>query len=110
MMSYAHVADWLFVLARTDPEAVKHRGISFLLVDKSTPGISVRPLVNMAEEHHFNETFFENVRGPKENVVWELNQGWTVAKALLGEFAANILKVIEQRRAGDNSAPQQAEA
>ncbi len=61
----AHRAQWMFLLARTDPEAPKHKGITFFLVDMKTPGITVRPLVNMAGRHEFNEVFFEDVRVPK---------------------------------------------
>ena len=81
--SNAHHADWMFLLARTDPEAPKHRGISFLLVDMRTPGITVRPIVNMAGIHSFNQVFFDNVRVPKEHLVGEQNRGWYVAVTLL---------------------------
>ena len=96
--SGAHMADWLFMLARTDPEAPKHRGISFLLVDKSTPGISVRPLVNMAEEYHFNEVFFDNVRVPVANRVGEENRGWYVGMTLLDFERSNITGAVSVRR------------
>jgi len=96
--SGAHLSDWLFMLARTDPEAPKHRGISFLLVDKSTPGISVRPLVNMADEHHFNETFFDNVRVPVSNRVGEENRGWYVGMTLLDFERSNITGAVSVRR------------
>jgi len=81
----AHHADWFFVLGRTDPH-VKPRqaGISFLLIDARSPGVEVRPLVTIDDYHHFNEIFFDNVFVPAENLVGELNKGWTVAKALLG--------------------------
>ena len=81
--SMAHRADWMFLLVRTDPDAPKHRGISFLLVDMNTPGISVRPIHNMTGSHEFNQVFFDNVRIPKRNLVGEHNQGWYVAVTLL---------------------------
>ena len=81
--SEAHQSDWMFVLARTDPEAPKHRGITFFLVDMKTPGITVRPIINMVGDHHFNEEYFDNVRVPSENIVGELNRGWYVAMTTL---------------------------
>jgi alkylation response protein AidB-like acyl-CoA dehydrogenase len=77
--SGAHFADWCFLLVRTDPAAPKHRGISFLLVDMTTPGVTVRPLVLLNGHRHFNEVFFEDVPVPKENLVGPLNEGWKVA-------------------------------
>lgn len=74
----------MFMLVRTDKTVKKQAGISFLLVDLKTPGITVRPIRNIADEEEFCEVFFDNVRVPRENLVGELNQGWTVAKALLG--------------------------
>jgi len=81
--SGAHYADWIFVLVRTDPEAPKHKGITYLLLDMKTPGITVRPLVLLNGHRHFNEVFFDNVRGEKENVVGGLNQGWKVSVTTL---------------------------
>lgn len=81
--SGAHHADWLFMLARTDADAPKHRGISFLLVDMKTPGLEVRPIINMANVHGFNQLFFDNVRVPKRNLVGEYNRGWYVGARLL---------------------------
>ncbi len=77
--SGAHFADWCFLLVRTDPDAPKHHGISYLLVDMKTPGVTVRPLVLLNGHRHFNEVFFEDVAVPKENLVGVLNQGWKVA-------------------------------
>ena len=74
----------MFMLVRTDKTVKKQAGISFLLVDLKSPGITVRPIRNLAGEQEFCEVFFDNVRVPRENLVGELNQGWTVAKALLG--------------------------
>ena len=97
--SNAHHADAIFVLARTDPDAPKHRGISFLLVDDiETPGLSVRPLINMAWEHEFNETFFEDVRTPVANAVGEENRGWYVGATLLDFERSNISRAVLLRR------------
>ena len=83
--SKAHKADWIFLLARTDPKPNrKQEGISFLLADLKTPGIEVRPIATMDGFTHFCETFFNDVKVPRENLVGELHQGWSVAKALLG--------------------------
>ncbi len=81
--SGAQFSDWMFCLVRTDPDAPKHRGISYILIDMKTPGITVRPLVQMTGDAGFNEVFFEDVRVPRENLVGELNQGWMVANATL---------------------------
>ena len=81
--SQAHYADWMFVLARTDPDAPKHRGISYFLLDMKTPGITVRPLINMAGGEGFNEVFFENVRVPRSGLLGELNRGWYIATTTL---------------------------
>jgi len=72
----AHLADWGWLAARTDPNAPKHKGITMFVVDMKSPGITVRPLINMAGRHGFNEVFFEDVRVPGENVVGEVNRGW----------------------------------
>ncbi|MBF6600879.1 MAG: acyl-CoA dehydrogenase family protein [Dehalococcoidia bacterium] len=81
--SGAHVSDYMILLARTDPEAPKHKGISYFIVDMKSAGIEVRPLVNMAGNHDFNEVFFENVRVPKENLLGEENRGWYVGTTTL---------------------------
>ncbi|MBI2759858.1 MAG: acyl-CoA dehydrogenase family protein [Chloroflexi bacterium] len=81
--SGAHRSNWGWLAARTDPDAPKHKGISTFVVPMDAPGITVRPLINMAGQHGFNEVFFDNVRIPKENLVGELNRGWyQVAVAL----------------------------
>ena len=74
--SGGHLADWGWLAARTDPDAPKHKGISLLMLDMKSPGISVRPLVNIADQHAFNEVFFEDVRVPVEQRVGEENRGW----------------------------------
>ncbi len=81
--SAGHIADWGWLAARTDNDAPKHRGISMFLLDMKTPGVSVRPIYNMAGSHEFNEVFFDDVRIPKQNLVGEENRGWyTLAVAL----------------------------
>ncbi len=80
-----HFGDWIFCLVRTDSTSEKRQeGISFLLIDMKSPGITVRPLILMDGSHEVNEIFFENVKVPIENLVFEENKGWTVAKYLLG--------------------------
>ncbi len=80
----ANDANWIFLLVRTGKEARPQEGISFLLVPMATPGITVRPIVNLDLHDEFCEVFFDNVRVPQENLVGEINRGWTMAKALLG--------------------------
>jgi alkylation response protein AidB-like acyl-CoA dehydrogenase len=81
--SYADKADWIFCLVRTDPDAPKHLGISFVLFDMATPGVTTRPITLISGKSPFCETFFDDVRVEKENLVGTLNRGWDVAKALL---------------------------
>jgi alkylation response protein AidB-like acyl-CoA dehydrogenase len=81
--SGAQFAQWMILLARTDPDAPKHKGISYFLLDMKSPGITVRPLPNMAGRQDFNEVFFDNVRIPRENLVGEENRGWYVATTTL---------------------------
>ncbi len=83
-------ADWIFCLVRTDPQAKAQRGISFLLVDMKTPGVTVRPIITLDGAHEVNEVWLEDVRVPVENLVGEENQGWTYAKFLLGHERTNI--------------------
>jgi alkylation response protein AidB-like acyl-CoA dehydrogenase len=81
--SYADQSDWIFCLVRTDFEGPKHQGISFLLFDMASPGVSTNPIKLISGASPFCETFFEDVKVPKENLVGELNNGWTIAKYLL---------------------------
>lgn len=80
----ANDANWIFVLVRTDKSVAKQKGISFILVPMDSPGIVVRPILNLEMHDEFCEVFFDNVRVPAENLVGEVNQGWAMAKALLG--------------------------
>jgi len=82
--SYADKADWIFCLVRTDPKAPKHEGISFLLFDMASPGVSTRPILLISGNSPFCETFFDDVKVPKDQLVGTLNKGWDVAKYLLG--------------------------
>lgn len=77
-------ADWIFCLVRTDKTGKKQEGISFLLIPLDTPGITIRPIINLELDDEFSEVFFDDVRVPKANIVGEINQGWTMAKNLLG--------------------------
>ncbi len=81
--SFAQYSDWCFALVRTDPDAPKHKGLSFLLIDMKSPGISIRPLRQISGENEFNETFFDDVEVPAENIVGEINGGWTIAMTTL---------------------------
>jgi alkylation response protein AidB-like acyl-CoA dehydrogenase len=97
--SYAHYADWIFCLVRTDPTVEKRQeGISFLLMDMRSPGITVRPLILMDGAHAVNEVFFDDVKVPVENLVHKENQGWTVAKYLLGYERMNTGRIGESKR------------
>jgi len=92
--SLAHHADWCILLARTDPEAPKHKGISYFLLDMKTPGVEVRPLTDMMGRNTFNEVFFDNVRIPRDCLVGELNRGWYVAAATLDFERSGINRVV----------------
>ncbi|MFN9251997.1 MAG: acyl-CoA dehydrogenase family protein [Brevundimonas sp.] len=93
--SYADKADWIFCLVRTDPEAPKHLGISFVLFDMATPGVTTRPITLISGKSPFCETFFDNVRVEKTNLVGELNRGWDVAKYLLAHERTMIGEIGE---------------
>lgn len=119
--SYADKADWIFCLVRTDPDAPKHLGISFVLFDMATPGVSTRPIELISGKSAFCETFFDDVRVEKENLVGELNRGWDVAKNLLahertmiggmgeiagrpvGQIAADTIGTDDQGRLADTA-------
>ncbi|MPZ24158.1 MAG: acyl-CoA dehydrogenase [Dehalococcoidia bacterium] len=96
--SNAHHSQWMFLLARTDPEAPKHKGISFFLLDMESPGVEVRPLLNVAGQKGFNEVFFENVRVPAENLVGEENRGWYIGATLLDFERSNVSGAATARR------------
>jgi alkylation response protein AidB-like acyl-CoA dehydrogenase len=81
--SFGHYADYCFAVVRTDPNAPKHKGLSYMLIDMHSSGVTVRPLKQMTGESEFNEVFFENVRVPAENVVGKVNDGWNIAIATL---------------------------
>jgi len=88
--SSAHLADWIFCLVRTEPTKPKHQGISFLLFQMDTPGIEIRPLIDMTGDANFNEVFFTDVRVPKDQIVGERGQGWMVANAILGHERGSL--------------------
>src|SRR5579864_1067379 len=94
----AHYADWIFCLVRTDPAAKKQEGISFLLIDMKSPGVTVRPLVLMGGGHEVNEVFFDDVKVPVANLLHEEGKGWTVAKYLLGHERMNTARIGASKR------------
>jgi alkylation response protein AidB-like acyl-CoA dehydrogenase len=96
--SYADQADWMFVLVRSDPDAPKHQGISFMLFDMEDPGVTVRPIQLISGRSPFCETFIENVRIPRNQVVGGEGNGWTMAKALLGHEREMISEAFSERR------------
>jgi alkylation response protein AidB-like acyl-CoA dehydrogenase len=96
--SGAHRTDWMYMLARTDPDAPKHRGISMFLFDMKSPGVSVRPLINMGGSHGFNEVFFDNVRVPASQRVGEENRGWYVGATLLDFERSGIGNAVGVRK------------
>src|SRR6188472_4526605 len=91
--------DWIFNLVRTDPDAKKQAGISFLLIDMKSPGVTVRPIQLIDGGHEVNEVWFEDVRVPVENLVGEENKGWTIAKFLLGNERVGVAPVGATKRA-----------
>ena len=95
----AQFADWMFCLVRTDPNVKAQEGISFLLIDMKTPGITVRPIITMDGSHEVNEVFLEDVKVPVENLIGEENKGWTYAKFLLGNERSGIAGVARSKKA-----------
>ena len=93
-----HFADWGFFLVRTNPDAKKQEGISFLLIDMTSPGITVRPIITIEGGHEVNDVFLDNVRVPVANLIGEENKGWTVAKYLLGHERTGIAGVARSKR------------
>ncbi len=98
--SYGDKSDWMFILVRTDPDAVKQQGITFLLMDMETPGVSVRPIRLISGSSPFCETFLSDVRVPVHNVVGHVHGGWQLAKALLGHERTMIADAFKQRDEG----------
>jgi alkylation response protein AidB-like acyl-CoA dehydrogenase len=96
--SLGHVVNWIFLIVRTDPEAPKHRGISFLLVPLDNPGVEVRPIISAAWERRTNESFYDGVRVPVTNRIGEENRGWYVAMTLLDHERSNVGGAVAQRR------------
>jgi alkylation response protein AidB-like acyl-CoA dehydrogenase len=110
--SYAHYANYCWLGARTDPDVPKHKGISMFIVDMKTPGITVRPLINILNRHSFNEVFFDDVRIPKESLVGEKNNGWyqlvmalDFERSLIGTAAVNqrlIEELVQHAKEADH--------
>jgi alkylation response protein AidB-like acyl-CoA dehydrogenase len=100
--SGAQFAHWMFMLARTDPDAPKHKGISYFLVDMKSPGVSVRPLINLAGNAGFNEVFFDNVRVPARNLVGEENRGWYIGTTTLDFERSSIGSAVGMRQQVEN--------
>ena len=96
--SYAHWGDWIFCLVRTDPAAKPQEGISFLLIDMKTPGITVRPIIMLDGSHSVNDVFFDNVKVPTANRIGKENEGWTCAKFLLANERLGIAEVPSSKR------------
>jgi alkylation response protein AidB-like acyl-CoA dehydrogenase len=91
--TYAQYADWIFCLVRTDPEAKKQKGISFLLINMNSPGVELRPIMTHDGRYEVNEVFFTDVRVPAENLVGEENRGWDIAKFLLANERSGIARI-----------------
>jgi len=99
--SYADQADWMFLLVRTDPKARKQDGITFLLMDMTSPGVSVKPIRLISGSSPFCETFLDTVRVPRSQVVGHVNAGWAMAKALLGHERTMIADIFKDREPGN---------
>ena len=96
--SQAHRADWIFCLVRTNSDVKKQEGITFLLIDMKTEGVTVKPIISMDGRHYLNEVFFDDARVPVSNRIAEENKGWTYAKYLLGHERAGIAQVAKHKR------------
>ncbi len=96
--SGAQHSHWIFMLARTDPQVPKHKGISYFLVDMKTPGITVQPLIDMSGGHHFNQVFFDNVRVPRSGLLGEKNNGWYMATTTLSFERAGVEGPMHAKR------------
>ena len=96
--SHAHHADWIFALVRTSNEGKRQEGISFLLIDMSTPGVEVKPIISMDGGHYLNEVYFTDAKVPVKNRIGEENKGWTYAKYLLGHERTGIAGVAKSKR------------
>jgi alkylation response protein AidB-like acyl-CoA dehydrogenase len=94
----AHMSQYMLLLARTDPDVPKHKGLSYFIVPMNSPGVTVRPLMNMAGTHEFNEVFFDNVRIPAANLVGEENRGWYQAVTTLDIERSNIGSAVGQQQ------------
>src|SRR6266511_3462775 len=94
----AHLSQYMLLLARTDPDVPKHKGLSYFIVPMNSPGVTVRPLMNMAGTHEFNEVFFDNVRIPAKNLVVEENRGWYQAVTTLDIERSNIGSAVGQQQ------------
>lgn len=105
--SYADLADWIFCLVRTNPRAPKREGISFLLFDMATEGVSTAPIRLLSGASPFCQTFFDNVRVPKDNLVGEVDQGWTIAKYLL-QHERNMAAAVGRSGSGKKKSLQQS--
>jgi alkylation response protein AidB-like acyl-CoA dehydrogenase len=96
--SFAHWGDWIFCLVRTNPDGKPQEGISFLLIDMKTPGVTVRPIIMLDGAHHVNDVFLDNVRVPVENRIGKEGEGWTCAKFLLANERLGIAEVPASKR------------
>ena len=96
--SFAHWGDWIFCLVRTNPDGKPQEGISFLLIDMKTPGVTVRPIIMTDGAHHVNDVFLDNVKVPVENLIGKENEGWTCAKFLLANERLGIAAVPQSKR------------
>jgi alkylation response protein AidB-like acyl-CoA dehydrogenase len=96
--SFAHWGDWIFCLVRTNPDAKPQEGISFLLIDMKSPGVTVRPIITIDGSHEVNDVFLEDVRVPVENLIGDENKGWTYAKFLLGNERTSMAGIGRSTR------------